>query len=152
MVRESLNKNACVSSKEEKRYVMKEHALSDRKLKIAIVLAVAIIGWLCLKGSSSANAQTAPANLSPGVQEVLKLSQAHMGDEVILSYIKNSGASYNLSADDILYLNSQGVSQPVLSALLKAKADTTTPAPTPAPPAGVPPPTFAQPSAPAPVV
>ena len=44
-----------------------------------------------------------------------------MGDDVILAYIKNSGASYNLSADDILYLNTQGVSKPVLSALLQAK-------------------------------
>src|SRR5580658_9435919 len=116
MVRESLNKNACVSSKREMRYVMKEHDLSDRKLKIAIVLAVAIIGWLCFQGASSVHAQTAPANLSPGLQEVLRLSQAHMNDDVILSYIKNSSATYNLSADDILYLNSQGVSQAVLAA------------------------------------
>ena len=116
---------------------MKKYDLSDRKLKLAIVLAVAIIGWLCLKGANSAHAQATPANLSPGVQEVVKLSQAHMTDDVILSYIKNSGVSYNLSADDILYLNSQGVSQPVLGALLKSRADTT---PVPAQPASVPPP------------
>jgi hypothetical protein len=62
---------------------MDEHDLSDRKLKIGVVLAVAIIGWLCLTGASASHAQTIPANLSPGVQEVLKLSQAHMSDDVI---------------------------------------------------------------------
>jgi hypothetical protein len=57
---------------------MKEYDLSDRKLKIGVVLAVVIIGWLCLRGASSAHAQAASANLSPGVQEVVKLSQARM--------------------------------------------------------------------------
>ena len=130
---------------------MKEYDLTDRKWKIAFILVMAILGWLCLNGASFVHGQTTPANLSPGVQEVVKLSQAHMSDDVILSYIKNSGASYNLSADDILYLNSQGVSQAVLSAMLKSRTDTT-PSPSPAPPASVPPPTLAQPSTPPPAV
>jgi hypothetical protein len=45
---------------------MKEYDWSERKLKIAIVLAVVIIGWLCLKGAGQA--QTMPAILSPGAQ------------------------------------------------------------------------------------
>jgi len=65
---------------------MKEYDLSDRKLKIAFVLAVVLIGWLCFNRAVTAHAQTTPANLSPGVQEAVKLSQAHMGDIVILSY------------------------------------------------------------------
>ena len=144
------------------RMLMKEYDLSDRKLKIAVVLAIAIIGWLCL-GAPSAHAQTTPANFSPGVQEVLKLTQAHMSDDIILAYIRNSGAAYNLSADDILYLNSQGVSQAVLSGLLKATqaplpasapiaAPAPAPIPTPAPPVNVPPPVLAQPATPPPVV
>ena len=60
---------------------MNEYDLSDRKLKIVIVLALALIGWFCLKGASSAHAQTTPANLSPGVQEVVRLSQAHLSDD-----------------------------------------------------------------------
>jgi len=134
---------------------MKEYEVSDRKLKIAIALAVALIGWLCLHGASSAHAQTAPSNLSPGVLEIVRLSQAHMSDDVIQSYIKNSGVSYHLSADDILYLNSQGVSQPVLTALLKAapdKAPAPAPTPAPAPQYSMPPPAISQPSTPAPVV
>ena len=33
-------------------------------------------------------AQTAPANLSPDLQEIVKFAQAHMGDDVILAYIR----------------------------------------------------------------
>jgi len=73
---------------------------------VAVCLA---IGWLCWSGGSVGRAQTAPANLSPGLMEVVKLAQAHMTDDIITSYIKNSGAAYSLSADDIIYLNSQGV-------------------------------------------
>ena len=56
--------------------------------------------------------------LSPDLQEVVKLFQAHMGDDIITSYIKSNGKSYKLSADDIIYLNNQGVSKSVISALL----------------------------------
>jgi hypothetical protein len=117
---------------------MNTNELSDRKLKLLSALAGLVIGWLCWNGGALGHAQPAPANQSPQLQEVVKLTQAKMGDDVILAYIKNSGASYNLSADDILYLNTQGVSQPVISALLQARssaapAPVTTPA-TPAPP------------------
>jgi len=122
---------------------MNEHEFSDRRLKVLIVLAFLIIGWLCFRGASSGHAQSAPSDLSPGVQEVIKLTKAHMTDDVILAYIRNSGASYSLSADDVLYLNSQGVSQPVISSLLQAKSAAPAPSPTPATtptPAYVPPP------------
>jgi hypothetical protein len=44
------------------RGVMKEYDLSDRKLKIAVVLAIAIIAWLCLKGASNSHGQRTPTN------------------------------------------------------------------------------------------
>jgi hypothetical protein len=48
---------------------MKEYDLSDRKLKIGVVLALVIIGWLCLKGDSASHVQKAPDNSSSGVSE-----------------------------------------------------------------------------------
>ena len=78
----------------------------------------AVMAWAVLAAGPAGHAQTTPANLSPALQEIVKFAQAHMSDDVILSYIKNTGKSYNLSGDDILYLNSQGVSQAVMSALL----------------------------------
>ncbi len=114
---------------------MNERKLSDRRARLGVVLAIAATGWLCWNACGVCRAQTAPANLSPALQEVVKLTQAHMADDVIVAYIKNSGSSYSLSANDILYLNSQGVSQPVISTLLQAK-----PAADPSQPSAVPPP------------
>ncbi len=75
-----------------------------------------------------------------------------MTDDVIVAYIHNSGTSYNLSADDMLYLNSQGVSQPVISALLQARAAAPAPSPSPAPAQSYTPPSQPSPSAPPPSV
>jgi hypothetical protein len=91
---------------------------------VLLAVGVAAMAWSCV---------AQPANLSPGLQEIVKLTQAHMSDDVIVAYIKNSGAAFTLSADDILYLNSQGVSQPVLSELLKSKPSAPTPLPTAGP-------------------
>ena len=114
-------------------------------------LAVCLgIGWLCWSGGSVGRAQTAPANLSPGLIEVVKLAQAHMSDDIISTYIKNSGAAYTLSADDIIYLTSQGVSQNVISVLQQnrpaAPAITAAPAMPATPPPAAPP--MAAPGAP----
>ena len=122
---------------------MNTNELSNSKLKLLSALAVLIIALLCLNGSKG-HAQSAPATQSPQLQEVVKLTQAKMTDDVILAYIKNSGAAFNLTADDILYLNSQGVSQPVISALLQSKTSAPAPAPAYAP--------VAAPSTPAPTV
>jgi hypothetical protein len=79
---------------------------------------IAAINLACLAMDVTCEAQTAPADLSPDVQEVLTLSHQHMDDSVITNYIASTGKSYKLSADDVIYLNSQGVSQAVISALL----------------------------------
>jgi len=102
---------------------------------MAAAAACLALGWLCWSAGSVGRAQTAPANLSPALLEVVKLAQAKMSDDIITSYIKNSGAAYSLSADDILYLNSQGVSQNVISVLQQTRpaAPAPAPAPTPAP-------------------
>ena len=98
-------------------------------------------------------AQTSAANLSPDLQEIVKFAQAHMTDDVILTYIKNSGKVYRLSGDDMIYLSSQGVSQPVISALLQTAGGAPAPAPAPGPgpaPAPIPAPGPAPAPAPAP--
>ena len=73
-------------------------------------------------------------NLPPAVQEVLKLTQAQMGDEIILAYFKKSGAVVSLSADDVVFLKGKGVSEPVIAALLESRPPETMPAPVPAEP------------------
>lgn len=64
---------------------------------------------------------TFPANLPPGVAEIFRMAQAHVDENVILAFIKNSGQAYSLTADQILYLADLGLSQKVISALVKQK-------------------------------
>jgi hypothetical protein len=67
-------------------------------------------------------AQNAPANPAPqlsyGVPQILQLAQAKVGDDTIIAYIHNSGTSYGLDADQIIYLRQQGVSDKVLNTML----------------------------------
>ena len=90
---------------------------------IRAVLVLACIGWLGGGVGITSHAQTAPATPSepaPELQDVARLSEKHIGDDVIINYIKASGKTYKLSADDIITLNSQGVSQSVIAALQNA--------------------------------
>src|SRR5436190_368346 len=45
--------------------------------------------------------------------EVAKLAQAHVSDVVIIQHIRNSGAVFNLSSDQVVWLKEQGVSDVV---------------------------------------
>ena len=92
--------------------------------RIGVVIVCFILGWIFWSAGNALGDPTPPANLSPGLQEIVKLAQAGMSDDVILAYIKNSGTSYKMSADDILYLNSQGVSQNAILTLLQTKSTT----------------------------
>jgi hypothetical protein len=90
------------------------------------VLAIAVTSLICLalpgaaQDATSAQAQ-APA-LPYGVSQVLQLQQAKVGDDTIITYIKNSGTSYGLNADQIIYLREQGLSSAVLNAMLSQPA------------------------------
>src|SRR2546430_6722441 len=42
---------------------------------------------------------TAPPKLSPGVDEIVQLAQAGVGDEVLQAYIENSPVAYRLNVD-----------------------------------------------------
>ncbi len=87
-------------------------------------------------------------NLPPGVQDVVKLEKAGLSDDVILTQIKVSGTTCNLSVDQIIYLKQQGVSDPVIKALMAGSA----PAPAPAVTAPAAPAPAVAPPAPAPAV
>jgi hypothetical protein len=53
-----------------------------------------------------------------GVEDVLKLSQAQVSEDIVLSYIHNSGTIYSLNPNDIVYLRNQGVSDRIIGAML----------------------------------
>jgi hypothetical protein len=67
----------------------------------------------------AAAALTLPADLSPGLAEIIKLAQAHVDESVILAYIKSSHQVFTPTADEILYLSDLGLSQDVIGTLVK---------------------------------
>jgi hypothetical protein len=56
---------------------------------------------------------------NPRLDDLVKLVQAGMGDSVLLAYVTNSAAPFNVSSDDILYLNDLGTPESVVGALLQ---------------------------------
>ncbi len=67
------------------------------------------------------SSSVAPPKLPYGVEDVLKLSRAQVGDEIVVKYVQNSGTIYNLGPQDIVYLRDQGVSDRVLTAMLEQR-------------------------------
>jgi hypothetical protein len=112
------------------------HATKDRGFplkitqmqKMLVVLAVAGLAWssstvLAQDSSDTNTVQPAASNaaapqLAYGVSEILRLKQAEVGDDTIIAYIKNSGNSYGLNADQIIYLRQQGISDAVIVTML----------------------------------
>jgi hypothetical protein len=101
-------------------------------------------------------------NLSAAAGQVLKLAASGVGEDTMLAYVQNAATPFNLSADDVTYLHDQGLSSPVLNAMMnRDKALAQQPAPynynqqlyggTGAPPAPVAPPVPVPAAAPVPV-
>lgn len=59
-----------------------------------------------------------PVELSSGAAEVLKLARAQVNDDTIVAFVGSSRRTYNLGANEIVYLREQGVSDRVLTAML----------------------------------
>jgi len=115
--------------------------------KIVSTLAASLAAAFFL--SAGVNTGLAQA-LPPGIQDVVKLTQAGISEDVILSQIKNNQAVYNLTADQIILLKNQGVSQNVIKALISGGSSM--PAPLPAVPAPATPPPDAPVTVPSPPV
>lgn len=102
------------------------------------ILRLGVLALLLTGGSGHVTA----ANLS-AVNEVTKLKNAGVSDNVITNYIQSKSFNFDLSADDIVALHQQGLSQPVINAMLasgRSAAAPVVPAPVPAAPT---PPSFA---------
>lgn len=56
--------------------------------------------------------------VSAPLGEVIKLSQAGVDESVLLAFITNSSAAFQLGAEEIVYLNDLGVASPVITAMM----------------------------------
>jgi hypothetical protein len=74
------------------------------------------------------------ARLSPTAQEIVRLAQSGVSEEVILAYIAGSTSPFGLGSDQIIYLNDLGIPAAVVKAMIQrdtALAQTSTVAATP---------------------
>jgi hypothetical protein len=73
-----------------------------------------------------------PPSLPDRLQEVIKLAQSGVGDEVILAYVQNSPTGFNPTPDQVLYLTDLGISDVIVTALVNHGTETppSTPLPT----------------------
>jgi hypothetical protein len=103
----------------------------------AAALLVPLSGWAQAttpeETAPAPAAGSTPAKLPYGVEDVLKLSRAKVNEDVVLSFVHNSGTIYNLSPTDIVYLKEHGVSDRVLNEMLtqRQRAATTIAGPSP---------------------
>jgi hypothetical protein len=99
--------------------------------------AAATTNVAAIPANSVAKPIAAPPALAEGVDEIVNLAQANVGDEVLLAYIENSSADFKLKVDEILYLHDLGLSAQVISAMvrhnqaLQEQAAANVPTPTP---------------------
>jgi len=76
-------------------------------------LAGAAIGHSEDKAEQRAIAQAQARYL--GLADIAQMTQQHISDAVIINQIRATGSAYNLSANDIYWLKSQGVSDAVVA-------------------------------------
>src|SRR4051812_37872409 len=67
---------------------------------------------------ASVAVQTDSAKLPYGTADVVKLSRSQVSEDVIVSYVQNSGIAYSLGPDDIVRLRSEGLSDRVINTML----------------------------------
>ncbi len=72
-------------------------------------------------GKLMSTPDTASTNTSnnPQLTDFVKLVQAGVGESVLMTYVTNSATPFNVSTDDIVYLNDLGAPEPVITAMLQ---------------------------------
>ncbi|HYT93844.1 MAG TPA: glycine zipper domain-containing protein [Gemmataceae bacterium] len=63
----------------------------------------------------AAAAQAVAARSMLSLEDVVHMTQSHIPPETIINQIRQTGSMYNLTADQIIWLSQQGVSQSVIT-------------------------------------
>ncbi|MDB6067091.1 MAG: hypothetical protein JWR26_3299 [Pedosphaera sp.] len=58
-------------------------------------------------------------NVSAPVAEITKLAQSGVGDDVVLEFIQNTPAFFDLTSDDIIQLHNSGISSTAIAAMIR---------------------------------
>ena len=115
--------------------------LSRNAVRVAVIAVFALASLPCSQiasaqtqspSPSDANAASAtadnapmqpelPADVAPDspLAQVILLAQSGVDESVLLSYVNNSAAPFNLTSDQIIYLKDIGVPDDVVSAMIE---------------------------------
>lgn len=102
---------------------MKNYPSVFRMALAAIITTAVYVGasssTATAQNTSPATVSTAPAPALPyGAGEVVKMYKGGINKDVIVSYINNTALPYHLNADEIIYLQAQGVPQEVTKTMI----------------------------------
>lgn len=61
----------------------------------------------------------AETRISPAAAEIVKMAQAGVNEDVMLSYIENTQQPFNLTSDGVVYLNDLGITASVITGMIK---------------------------------
>jgi hypothetical protein len=100
---------------------------------MAILLVPGLLAWSAVAqdAAPAAEADAAkpaavaaekPPSMTTGLEQVARMYQAGITEEVLVTFIANSTNVYNVGADEIVYLHGLGVSPTVLTALIQHDA------------------------------
>ena len=59
------------------------------------------------------------ATLTPAAAELVRLANSGVDESVMLAYVTNSPSTFNLGAEEIIYMNDLGVPAPVVTAMIQ---------------------------------
>lgn len=67
----------------------------------------------------STPSNTPDTSNNPQLNDVVKLVRAGVNESILMAYVTNSPSAFNVSSDDVVYLNDLGVPQTVVTAMLQ---------------------------------
>jgi len=119
------------------------------RFRLAAFLTVALIGAVGVSLPQTAPPQTAapkkaPPKSAPAApaaltnKDIIRLVQAKLPDDVILSKIKTSKTKFDTSVDGLIELHTAGVSDRIIAVMVNPASAADTPAPPPAEPVATP--------------
>jgi hypothetical protein len=88
------------------------------------ILTIGLLGSLHPRALLAGETNSAPARavtevrLPYGADKIVEMSQAQISDDVIVGYVRGSSTVYDLTPDEVILLKQEGVSDPVVQAML----------------------------------
>jgi hypothetical protein len=98
-------------------------------MRAVVVFTLSLYVLLVAASVSRLAAQSTPNGVPLSLEQVLKLAQAGVSEDLIITTIKKNGKSFDLSPDEILVLKKSGLSDTVIEFLLDPSRPYTPPAP-----------------------